>query len=135
MCLIVDGGWQLVPAVINAGVMSLSLILWANGLRNCGPVRYVNYFLFLAICIVFHFFQGLGIHMSITTTLATKLLANELLLEWQDHIRRVCWCSTRGNLNSAVQSKWYCLETSELSHLLMFIEFLECISVINAKCN
>ncbi|KAG0595927.1 hypothetical protein M758_UG210200 [Ceratodon purpureus] len=27
------------PAVVNGGIMAFSLLLWANGLRNCGPVR------------------------------------------------------------------------------------------------
>lgn len=29
----------LMPAVVNGFVMAFSLLLWANGLRNCGPVR------------------------------------------------------------------------------------------------
>ncbi|CAM6109641.1 unnamed protein product [Calypogeia fissa] len=32
---------QLVPTLINGGVLALSLVLWGKGLRACGPVRTV----------------------------------------------------------------------------------------------
>lgn len=40
--VVVGWGVQLVPALVNGGVMAFSLLLWANGLRNCGPVRYCS---------------------------------------------------------------------------------------------